>query len=113
MERLFVYGSLVPGGSNQHVLVDLDGDWSKATVRGQLLAEGWGSAQGYPGIVLDEAGDIVSGHVLSSHGLSTFWDTLDEFEGEDYERRLTSVTLSTGERVEAYVYVLAPSGFPP
>jgi hypothetical protein len=52
--RPFVYGALAPGRPNEHVLADVPGEWEPGTVRGTLLQEGWGAAEGYPGIVLDE-----------------------------------------------------------
>jgi len=50
-ERLFVYGKLAPGRANAHVQADVPGTWEPATVPGTLLAEGWGAAAGYPGII--------------------------------------------------------------
>ena len=104
--RLFVYGTLAPGRPNEHILADLAGDWEPATVTGTLLQEGWGAAAGYPGIVLDEDGREVQGLVFSSENLPQHWARLDEFEGEGYERVLTTVKLKDGTAVEAYIYAL-------
>ncbi len=50
MANLFVYGTLVPGRPNEHVLTDIGGSWEEATVIGTLHEEGWGSARGdHPG----------------------------------------------------------------
>ena len=106
MERLFIYGSLQPGGPNEHVLADVDGHWEPAFVKGRLVEAGWGASMGYPGLVIDEAGDEIHGHLLSSPGLTALWATLDEFEGEGYERVSARVTLGGGEQVEASVYAL-------
>ena len=61
---------------------------------------------GYPGLVVDESGNDVHGHIFSSSNLNSKWAYLDEFEGEDYERIFTSVTLLSGKQVQAHVYVL-------
>ncbi|MEM7048437.1 MAG: gamma-glutamylcyclotransferase family protein [Acidobacteriota bacterium] len=107
--RLFVYGTLAPGRRNQHQLTALGGDWQPAEVRGTLHAAGWGATYGYPALILDPAGDPVSGFVLTSDKLADHWERLDAFEGEAYERVATRVRLDDGQTVEAFVYVLRPS----
>jgi len=47
----------------------------------------------------------VSGLLFTSAVLAEHWDRLDEFEGEGYDRVLTTVTLDGGE-VQAYLYAL-------
>ncbi len=106
MERLFIYGSLQPGGPNEHVLADLEGNWEPATLHGRLVNAGWGASIGFPGLVLDDEGNEIRGHVLSSTQLDSMWARLDEFEGDEYERVTAIVTLESGERVEASVYAL-------
>ena len=105
-ERLFVYGTLGPGRPNEHVLGAIGGTWGPAAVTGTLRQQGWGAAMGYPGIDLDEQGNEVEGFLFSSENLSCHWATLDEFEGEAYERVLTKVKLKDGSTVDAYVYAL-------
>ncbi|MEL7298074.1 MAG: gamma-glutamylcyclotransferase family protein [Pseudomonadota bacterium] len=104
--HLFVYGSLQPGGVNAHVLEPLGGDWQPAAVRGALMQAGWGAEMGYPGLILDESGELVTGYLLSSDALATAWPSLDEFEGNEYQRVSTMVALQSGESVEAFVYVI-------
>ena len=106
MERLFIYGSLQPGGPNEHVLAAIAGEWEPAVIQGNLVKAGWGADMGYPGLVLNESGKDVHGHVFASSNLSAQWATLDEFEGEEYKRVVASVTLLSGEQVSAHVYVL-------
>lgn len=106
MQRLFIYGSLRPGGPNEHVLAEIGGEWEPAIIKGNLVERGWGASIGYPGIVIDESGDDVHGHIFSSSNLDAKWDYLDEFEGEEYERIVTSVTLRSGEQVQSHIYVL-------
>lgn len=105
--RLFVYGTLAPGRPNEHVLAHVPGEWEPATVTGTLLQKGWGAAVGYPGIVLDEHGGEVEGLLFSSESLAEHWARLDGFEGEGYERVLTTVKLKDGTAVDAYIYRLS------
>jgi len=105
-DRLFVYGTLTPGGPNEHVLAEVPGTWEPATVKGTLLQEGWGAAVGYPGIVLNEVGGEVHGFIFSSEELATHWVRLDEFEGDGYERVITSAEFGDGTVVKAHIYVL-------
>ncbi len=105
-ERLFVYGALQPGGSNEHVLTAIGGEWEPAVIRGSLVEAGWGAGMGYPGLVIDESGNDIYGHIFVSSNLSNQWAYLDEFEGAEYKRVITSVTLLKGEQVLAHVYVL-------
>ena len=105
--RLFVYGSLQPGGPNAHVLAPLGGQWEAGSVRGHLIKEGWGAELGYPGLRLDDGGDLVQGQVLTTNSLAEFWEELDSFEGEGYQRQLTRVHLANGESVEAFIYTLS------
>lgn len=105
-QRLFVYGTLAPGRPNAHVLAGVAGRWEPATIVGTLVPEGWGAAVGYPGIILDEPGDEVDGLLFSSDSLTEHWARLDEFEGEGYERVLTTVKLRNGTPVAAYLYAL-------
>jgi gamma-glutamylcyclotransferase (GGCT)/AIG2-like uncharacterized protein YtfP len=107
--RLFVYGTLAPGRANAQVLAPIPGEWEPATVTGTLLPEGWGAAAGYPGIILDEHGGDVAGLLFSSDRLAEHWPRLDAFEGNGYQRVLTTATRSDGTAVEAYVYALAAS----
>ena len=105
-QHLFVYGSLRPGSSNADVLAGLTGVWQPGTVIGLLFESGWGADLGYPGLKLTDSGTPVSGQVLTSPELTDFWAELDAFEGEQYQRVLTQVTLSTGELIEAHVYTV-------
>jgi gamma-glutamylcyclotransferase (GGCT)/AIG2-like uncharacterized protein YtfP len=109
-QRLFVYGTLAPGRQNAHVLADIPGEWRPATVTGTLLQEGWGAAAGYPGIVLDQHGGEVEGFLFSSEKLSEHWVRLDEFEGEGYERIVTTARCKDGAVVDAYIYKLSEDG---
>jgi len=105
-KRLFVYGTLVPGGPNEHVLNAIGGTWEEASVKGCLKQQGWGSEMGYPGIVLDDAGDEIIGYLFCSDKLDYHWDELDDFEGKEYKRILIKVKTKNQMIVEAYIYIL-------
>ncbi len=105
-QRLFVYGTLGPDGPNRHIVSEIGGTWLPASVRGRLRDSGWGARIGYPVIVLDESGDVVTGHLFVSDNLQDHWEDLDAFEGDEYERVRTSVQRSDNTSVEAFIYVL-------
>lgn len=105
-ERLFTYGTLSPGQSNEHLLKAVEGEWEAAQVRGAVYFDGPGSALGYPAIVLADDGEEVSGFLFSSDNLAAQWELLDEFEGKGYRRVLTEVSRSDGSRIAAYIYAM-------
>ncbi len=106
MDYLFVYGTLAPGRPNSHVLANVEGDWVPATVRGTLYEEGWGAAQGYPGIILDDSQAEVDGLLFASSNLSHHWPRLDAFEGDGYRRVLTEAVTKEGKIIQAHIYEL-------
>ncbi|MEM0910763.1 MAG: gamma-glutamylcyclotransferase family protein [Pseudomonadota bacterium] len=106
MQHLFIYGTLAPGRVNHHVMEGIPGTWQKATLRGVLFEEGWGSDLGCPGIVPDETAAPVQGYVFSSDKLHEHWRRLDEFEGIEYIRQSVTVTLDSGDALSAYVYAV-------
>ena len=101
-DRLAVYGTLVPGRANAHVLADVPGTWRSGTVRGTRHEDGW---HGYPGLVLGGDG-LVPVHVLRSPVLGAHLDRLDRFEGPGYRRTTAPVTLDDGSVVTAWLYEL-------
>jgi gamma-glutamylcyclotransferase (GGCT)/AIG2-like uncharacterized protein YtfP len=104
--RLAVYGSLAPGRVNHNQLAMMHGGWFRGTVRGELKDAGWGSAMGFPGLVLDPAGSLIEVYVFESEELVQHWARLDEFEGPGYRRVVAGVSTSFGE-LDAWIYVLA------
>lgn len=106
MQKLFVYGTLCPGRPNEHILKNIGGKWEVGKIKGTLHEKGWGATMGYPAVKLSENGDFIEGYVFSSDQLENHWQTLDEFEGEAYERVLTKVLLNNDIIIEAYVYAL-------
>ena len=104
--RLFVYGTLMPGRPNEHILTAIGGEFIPAHLRGTLYEKGWGADMGYPGLIIDQKGDKVNGYIFSSTNLKYRWKDLDEFEGNAYLRVLTDVTMEDGSTVKAYVYTI-------
>jgi gamma-glutamylcyclotransferase (GGCT)/AIG2-like uncharacterized protein YtfP len=88
---LAVYGTLVPGRSNHHIVEPLGGEWTEGFVEGDLAPTGWGATVGFPAFRPRTNGPLVGVHILTSRLLSTDWPRLDEFEGPDYHRILVPV----------------------
>lgn len=88
---LAVYGTLVPGRSNHHVVAPLGGDWTTGVVEGELSPTGWGATLGYPAFRPRVGGAAVDVHVLTSARLPLAWARLDAFEGPEYRRILVPV----------------------
>lgn len=102
--RLIVYGTLAPGRSNADQLAGLNGDWANGFVRGHLVQSGWGADEGYPGLTLDPKGPKVAVQLFESPDLPDHWERLDAFEGSDYQRVETDVSLESGETRRAMIY---------
>jgi gamma-glutamylcyclotransferase (GGCT)/AIG2-like uncharacterized protein YtfP len=98
--------SLGSGWINHCKLAGLQGSWRHGTVRGRLVAFGWGANLGYPGLVLDPQGSPVEVHLFESSELPGHWRRLDQFEGAGYRRVVTQVQTPNGA-VDAWIYVLA------
>lgn len=109
LQRLFTYGSLMPGKAYAHLLEPAGGDWQAASVQGFIEANGWGHSIGYPALILSDTGPLVPGMLLSSRSLLPLWPQLDEYEGIAYRRIETTVRLKDGNSVTAFVYELHPS----
>ncbi len=97
IHRLASYGSLAPGRENAHQLESLAGTWSTGIVRGNLVQAGWGTWIGYPGCILDPAGQEIEVFIFTSSDLPAHWDRLDAFEGEAYQRVVTAAQTSDGQ----------------
>ena len=104
--RLAVYGSLAPGQVNHRQLAALKGRWSRGTVLGKRIDAGWGSALGFPGLILDPQGPAVDVQLFESSDLPDHWPRLDEFEGPGYRRVVTRVRTAEGD-LSACIYVIA------
>ncbi|OCZ69371.1 gamma-glutamylcyclotransferase family protein [Acinetobacter pittii] len=104
MNQLFVYGTLCPNKANAHILEQIGGTWTKASVRGIIHILDWGLDQGLKAIVLDPQAEWVEGYLFSTEKLAENWQMLDDFEGFQYERVIVDVMLESGETVKAWTY---------
>jgi len=105
-DRLFVYGTLQPGESMNHLLGSIGGVWNKGTIRGELIQAGEIPGFPYPGVILNDKGDTVPGYLFTSENLSAHWEKLDQYEGSSYKRVMTYVSLPDGRTVKSYIYEL-------
>lgn len=48
------------------------------------------------------------GYLFSTEKLEQNWQMLDEFEGFQYERVVAVVILESGEKIDAWTYVMKP-----
>lgn len=103
--RLATYGTLAPGRVNEHQLADLKGIWRQGTVRGKLVDAGWGAELGYPGLVLDPAGQDIEVSLFESPDLPDHWSRLDAFEGAGYRRVTTQARTEDGD-LGVSIYVI-------
>ena len=108
-ETLFVYGTLMPNCPNGHILENIVGKFIPATVKGKLIDAGWSASMGYPGIKLNQNGDTVHGFLFYSDNLINHWDSLDEFEGAEFERVPVCVERYDEFEVDTFIYVLKAS----
>ena len=106
MHSLFVYGTLRPQQPNAHVMERIGGSWKAAYIRGHLQQRGWGAEFGSLGIQLSDSGETVQGYVFISEHLPQYWEELDAFEGDEYQRIPVQVYLESGEMIESLVYAL-------
>lgn len=96
----------MPNCPNGHVLENIVGKFTPATVKGFLKDAGWSASMGYPGIQLNPEGDTVHGFLFTSNNLINHWDYLDEFEGEEFQRQPIKVETYDEIEVDTFIYVL-------
>ena len=89
-QRLAVYGSLKPGGSNAAQLDGIQGEWSDGTVQGIITQPGE-----YLELSWIPGGEFVSLMVFHAPKLCDSFARLDRFEGSDYLRTLVPVWIGT------------------
>ena len=107
INRLFAYGTLMPGRENHYLVSDISGQWLRASMPGSLYPEGIGKAAGFPVLVPNENASLIQGWVLESDELPLHWQRLDDFEGDGYSRIEANVLMEDGSWQKACVYVLA------
>jgi len=102
-EYLFVYGTLRRGVKNKfsELLAAKSQFLDEARLAGRLYDFGE-----HPGAVLSaDPGDWVRGEVFQLNDPPGILETLDQYEGPEFERVATSATLSSGRELTAWVYV--------
>jgi gamma-glutamylcyclotransferase (GGCT)/AIG2-like uncharacterized protein YtfP len=104
-QRLAVYGSLVPGRANHHLVAGFAGEWlSDGLVTGELAESGWGAGLGFPAFRWSRHGEAMRVPLLVSAELPQHWDRLDGFEGAEYLRILVPVATAQGACRVANIY---------
>lgn len=83
-ERVWVYGTLRPGGSNSWRMGSAQ-HLGQASVRGVLYRLGW-----YPGLVRDASGRPVIGDLFQLKSAAQLAE-LDVYEGDEYQRVLLQI----------------------
>jgi gamma-glutamylcyclotransferase (GGCT)/AIG2-like uncharacterized protein YtfP len=105
VDHLFVYGTL-RRGSNNEVARLLQGQArfvGNARMQGRL----WGLGR-YPGAVpAANRDEWVRGEVYQMDDPTGLLAVLDEYEGFDFERGISSVQLDEGRTIECWVYLYA------
>ena len=103
-EPVFVYGTLRRGGSN-HFRMDGAEFVTAGRISGKMYRIDW-----YPGLVLDDSGDDITGEVYSVDlemlgNLDSFENvSAGDVEGSEYRRVRTTVTRADGETLSAWVW---------
>jgi gamma-glutamylcyclotransferase (GGCT)/AIG2-like uncharacterized protein YtfP len=97
-ERLVVYGSLAPGGSNAFMLERIPGEWHQCRIRGHL-----GHYRGFKSFQYDPQGPEHAAWLVASSELPRVLPDLDDFEGEEYERIIIPARVE-GQWIMAQVY---------
>ncbi len=103
MSQLFVYGTLMRGEEREALVAHLS--VRPATIRGQL----WRAPAGYPALLLNTGGAVISGEVLSL-GDTQILSALDLIEGTReglYSRIEATIQTDSGPE-QAWVYVMSP-----
>lgn len=93
---VFVYGTLRQGGSNHFRMAGAEFVES-GSLRGRLYRIDW-----YPGLVVDSAGDEISGEIYAVNPENLA--LLDEFEGHEYRRIRATVRTPYGVPMQAWIW---------
>ncbi len=106
MDKLFVYGSLMPNNKNFFILKNILGCWQKSFTFGFVRKIKLGKDIEYDAIIPDSKGKKINGYLLTSYILKNIWKKIDYFEGQDYFRTKTDVYFKNKKKSEAYIYCL-------
>ncbi len=103
-QLVFLYGTLRRGGSNHFRMAGAN-FISAGTITGRMYRIDW-----YPGLVLDDSGDEISGEVYSVQpellvALDVFEGlSVGEIQGSEYRRVQTTVMQKNSETLTAWVW---------
>jgi gamma-glutamylcyclotransferase (GGCT)/AIG2-like uncharacterized protein YtfP len=97
--RLLVYGTLAPGEANHGIISGVPGEWAPCRVNGTIARQ-----NGLPYLTWNPAGAALPAQLFTSSELPNAWNQLDDFEGEEYKRRLVSIETDRGVST-AYAYL--------
>jgi gamma-glutamylcyclotransferase (GGCT)/AIG2-like uncharacterized protein YtfP len=106
MDKLFVYGTLMPNNKNFFILKNILGNWQKAVTFGSVKKIKLEKDFEYDAIILNVKADKINGYLLTSFGLKYLWKKLDYYEGKHYLRTITDVYLKNNHKTKAYIYSL-------
>jgi len=104
--HLIVYGSLAPGGPNHGLLSEVEGEWRKGWVTGELLERGWSAAMSYPALRWCPEGSEIPAFMFRSDALPELWGRLDQFEGLEYRRIWVPFWTADGEVRVGNIYAM-------
>ncbi len=106
MDKLFVYGSLMPNNKNFFILKNILGSWQKDFTFGFVKKNKLEKDLEYDAIFSDSKGKKINGYLLTSYILKNIWKKIDYFEGQHYFRTKTDVYLNNKKKTEAHIYCL-------
>ena len=94
MDRLFVYGTLMPGESLWPALAPFAVSWQAVSAHGRI----WDTGHGYPGVRFDAGGEAVPGVLVELDPARTAEAValLDDIEEEGRLYRRVDVVTSAG-----------------
>lgn len=110
VKYLFVYGTLMRGMDNDHLLVPFAAKRETGWVQGKLYHL---TAHGYPALILGQSQNWIQGELVEINDWDAALPVLDHLEGYQdnhhtdnvYDRKLCRVRRESGEMVDAVVYV--------
>jgi gamma-glutamylcyclotransferase (GGCT)/AIG2-like uncharacterized protein YtfP len=98
--RLFVYGTLRRDAAGRiHPMLAQAVFDGPATVTGRLYRVAW-----YPGVILDPAGDLVTGELYLLPAGAHILEALDAYEGATFARRRVIATREDARVTDAWIY---------
>jgi gamma-glutamylcyclotransferase (GGCT)/AIG2-like uncharacterized protein YtfP len=103
VDRLFVYATLRQGQTARSLIANQITKCVTASTTGAIYV----FPMGYGGFIEAYEPMRVVGELVWLAELPATFGLLDAYEGEDFVRVLTQVTLETGEQVWSWIYALA------